>query len=70
MADEVVTEFAWRDEPSLDFVSDGDAMRVTFDPRLSEAQVAAACAALGDDGILVLQAWRRSVGITDRPPAT
>ena len=69
MAEEVVAEMAWHDEPSLTVDSAGDVVRVAFDPRLSEAQVVAACAAMGDDGDRVLQAWRRSVGITGSPPA-
>lgn len=70
MTDEVEAEMAWHEEPGLTVNGAGDTIRVSFDPRLSEAQVLAACAAMGDDGERVLQAWRRSVGITGSGPAT
>jgi hypothetical protein len=54
----------WLESPRLEVILDGqNQLKVRADLRLSELQIERACQELGDDGPVVLSAWRTAVGI-------
>lgn len=59
----VQIHWEWSEEPSLVVDRNADGIIVRAHPGLSEAQVRQACAHLGDDGQMVLQAWGRASGL-------
>lgn len=56
-------------DPAMSVAENDDGFHVDADPRLSESQVAQACAELGPIGDEVLEAWRARVGLSDLQPA-
>ena len=58
-------EWVWGDERELVVEHEADSLRVQAHPGLSQAQVAAACAHLGEQGPVVMSAWSEAMGLTD-----
>lgn len=62
----IEVELAWADgDPMISVTEEDELVVVVADPRLSEAQVQAACAELDQAGDGVWRAWRARVGLSD-----
>ena len=58
-------------DPALTVTEDAEGLTALVDPRLSEAQVKAACAQLDGAGEAVWQQWQERVGLSaEGGPAT
>lgn len=61
----ITVELVWVDgDPCLTVTSVGDDLHAVVDLRLSEAQMATACARMGEPGQELLEAWRARMGLS------